>query len=144
MIEFPIKNPSNIHRTLEDKDLRYFAKQLAYAWADYYATSKSNPEKTTLLLDWAQVDSIVASARFWNIISASLAYDISTWLKQGEFVGNVPTLIMNEYDQKYLTNEKYLDSLEDTSPMKYRYEQYFIYKELCEALGVDSNVNDEE
>ena len=144
MIEFPITIPTSIRKTLEDRDFRRFAKQIACNWADYYAATKVKSNSTTLLLNWTQVESILAAARFWNIISASLAYDISTWLTKAPFVGNVPKNIRNEYDQKYLTNDKYLEYLEATSPMKYRYEQYFIYKELCEVFDVDPDVNDEE
>lgn len=137
MIEFPIKNPSNIRKTLEDKDFRHFAKQLAYHWSRWYGSSQLTNDKSALFLDWAEVETALASARFWNIISASLAYDISTWLQASEFVDNVPTLVMEEYDQKYLVHDTYKDSVKYGVPPKYCYEQYFIYKELCAAFGVE-------
>ena len=100
MIELP--KDSQVRKTLEDKDFRHFAKQLAYTWSDYYTSVKRYPDNSAALLDWAEVETVLASARFWNIISAHLAYDISTWLKDAEFVDNVPTLVMEEYDQLQL------------------------------------------
>lgn len=142
MLELP--KDSQVRKTLEDKDFRHFAKQLAYAWSDYYTNVSKNPNDPSLIMKWAEVETILASARFWNIIGASFAYDVSAWLQAAEFVNNVPAPVREEYDQKYLVRDTYRDSLKYGTPKKYCYEQYFIYLEVCKALGADSSVEDED
>ena len=143
MIEFSAKDTYNVRKTLEDADFRHFAKQLAYRWADYYAASKGAISQDSIM-SWMLVEEAIAAARFWNILNAEFAYDLSTWLKESKFVANVPSDAAKEYEGRFSVDPDYIQSLPESAPKRYSYEQYFVYREICKALGVDPDVTDEE
>lgn len=143
MIEFLVKKTYKFRRDLEDEDFRHFAHQLACKWADYYTASDGilAPDNVKY---WLLLQEAIGSARFWNIINAEFAHDLSSWLKESEFVGNVPSYAAKEYEARFSVDPNYIQSLPESAPKRYSYEQYFVYKEVCKALGVDPDVTDEE
>ena len=90
------------------------------------------------------VEGVVEHARFWNLIDEEFAYDLNRWLMESEFFGNVPEEIKSEYESRYSVDPDSANSHSPEKPNSYPYEQYFIYTEICKALGVDPGVEDTE
>lgn len=135
-IEFEVQTGHGVKRQIEDKDFRNFAKRLAYAWAQSYANGNTFPPRFEL-------EDLMASARIWGIVNAELGYDIFQWFQKAEFVGNVPSDVKEKYNERYVVNQAYIDSLPTNIAKKYSYEQYFIYREMCKVFGVDPNIDDD-
>ena len=76
MIELPVKYSANVRRTLEENDFRYFAKQIAHKWAEYYATAKGGASADAVLMDWEDVEDVIAHGRF--CISSAIVSPMSS------------------------------------------------------------------
>ena len=135
MIEFLVKKTYKFHKYLDDEDFRHFAQQLAYKWADYYAASDGIlvPDNVKC---WMLLQEVIGSARFWNIINAEFAHDLSSWLKESEFVSHVPSSVAHEYQARFSVDPKQFRLMPKFLPKRYSLEQYFVYKEVCKAFGV--------
>ena len=136
MIEFLVKKTYKFRKDLEDEDFRHFAHQLACKWADYYTASDGGIIAPDNMKYWLLLQEAIGSARFWNIINAEFAHDLSAWLKESEFVSHVPSSVANEYQARFSVDPKQFRLMPKFLPKRYSLEQYFVYKEVCKAFGV--------